>query len=161
MEYAGPGALKYRNTGHALQSIWRKEGMSGLFKGLGPTVLTNAPFSAMYYMFYRQLKETFSQPERPQAVVNFVSGSVAAATATIITQPFDVLRTSIQLSALRRSPFEALSAITAQQGFGGLFTGVVPRMAKRSLQTALVWTLYEELVPKLSTLIVAAKSQVM
>jgi solute carrier family 25, member 38 len=35
----------YNNTWHALSSIARQEGAQGLFKGLWPTVLTNAPFS--------------------------------------------------------------------------------------------------------------------
>jgi hypothetical protein len=34
-----------RNTGHALLSIAQREGPRGLFKGLLPTILTNAPFS--------------------------------------------------------------------------------------------------------------------
>ena len=40
----------------AFRSIARKETPAGLFRGLGPTVLTNAPFSALYYMFYKQLQ---------------------------------------------------------------------------------------------------------
>ncbi len=54
MEYrAPPGNVNaavaslplYRNTFHALASIAQQEGTRGLFKGLWPTVLTNAPFS--------------------------------------------------------------------------------------------------------------------
>ncbi len=43
-------------TVQALQAIVRTEGARGLFKGLLPTILTNAPFSGLYYMFYSQLK---------------------------------------------------------------------------------------------------------
>ena len=39
-----------------MDAFARKESLSGLFRGLGPTVLTNAPFSALYYMFYKQLQ---------------------------------------------------------------------------------------------------------
>ena len=33
----------------------------GLFRGLGPTVITNAPYSAFYYLFYTSLKERLQQ----------------------------------------------------------------------------------------------------
>ncbi len=38
----------------------------------------------------------------------------------------------------------------AQGGARTLMAGVAPRIAKRTLQTALLWTLYEELVPHMS-----------
>lgn len=40
----------------AFTSIARTERLPGLFRGLGPTLLTNAPFSALYYMFYKELQ---------------------------------------------------------------------------------------------------------
>lgn len=39
-----------------LIQIARAEGVSGLYRGLVPTVVTNAPFSALYYMFYIQMQ---------------------------------------------------------------------------------------------------------
>lgn len=52
MEYSGPASAAvpvYRNTAHALVSIARSEGVRGLFKGLVPTVMTNAPFSGEHH----------------------------------------------------------------------------------------------------------------
>jgi solute carrier family 25 protein 38 len=37
--------------------------------------------------------------------------------------------------------------------------GAAPRILKRTLQTALVWTLYEELVPRMSALYMLATAQ--
>ncbi|KAF5825299.1 mitochondrial carrier domain-containing protein, partial [Dunaliella salina] len=88
---------RYRNTLDAFTTISRVEGPKGLFKGLLPTMLTNAPFSALYYMFYSGLKDKLSGQERPQAVVNFSSGVVAAMGATVFTQPADVVRTRMQV----------------------------------------------------------------
>ena len=44
-----------------ITSIARQEGAVGLFRGLGPTVITNAPYSAFYYLFYTSLKERLQQ----------------------------------------------------------------------------------------------------
>ena len=46
---------------HALASIMRSEGMAGLFRGLGPTIVTNAPYSAFYYLFYTSLQQRMQQ----------------------------------------------------------------------------------------------------
>jgi len=51
-----PTACARQGVVDAFTSIARKESPAGLFRGLGPTVLTNAPFSALYYMFYKQLQ---------------------------------------------------------------------------------------------------------
>eukprot|EP00798_Chlamydomonas_sp_ICE-L_P024144 gene24144-9730_t len=78
MEYSSPTATKYSGTASALYSIATTEGVRGLFKGLVPTVITNAPFSALYYMFYTHLKRQFADSSSPKAATNFVSGTVAA-----------------------------------------------------------------------------------
>lgn len=56
MEYSGAGGHAYTSTMHALSSIWRTEGLRGMYAGLGPTALSQAPFSALYYMFYTRLQ---------------------------------------------------------------------------------------------------------
>lgn len=57
--------------------------------------------AALYYMFYSNLKDRLSSQERPQAVVNFTSGTVAAVAATVLTQPADVVRTRMQVRWFR------------------------------------------------------------
>jgi solute carrier family 25 protein 38 len=196
MEYGGPGVVgaaggaaagaggavaaastsapRYRNTFHALATIAREEGgLRGLFRGAGPTVLTNAPFSALYYLFYTRLQAALgpggggghghgsgngapsssSPTVVPAFAVNFVSGVIAATAATLATQPTDVLRTRMQLGfgagGDAPSAAAALGQVLKAQGPQVLLTGAAPRIAKRVLQTALVWTLYEEALPRL------------
>jgi solute carrier family 25 protein 38 len=179
---AAAAGRRYQNTWHALATIAREEGgLRGLFRGAGPTVLTNAPFSALYYLFYTRLQAALgpggsgggggggggggaaaqtaggggpAAPLVPAFAVNFVSGVVAAAAATLATQPTDVLRTRMQLGlgagGAAPSAAAALAQVLRAQGPAALLTGVGPRAAKRVLQTALVWTLYEELAPRLA-----------
>ncbi|KAG1681317.1 hypothetical protein FOA52_007363 [Chlamydomonas sp. UWO 241] len=211
MEYTGKDGVRYKSTAHAFSTIIRTEGIRGLFRGVVPTVLTNAPFSGLYYMMYTQLKRELAADDRPQFAVNFVSGAVAGAGSTLATQPTDVLRTRMQLgrgqaqaaagaaagaaplvggtasssgaagatagssagtitaaasstkaastsgaantssSSTTTSTWRTLGKALRQQGPASLFVGMTPRVLKRTLQTSLVWTLYEELVPRLTS----------
>jgi hypothetical protein len=92
MEYSAADATIYRHPLHALASILKKDGPTGLFRGLAFTIFTNAPFSALYYSLYIKTKEQLKASGQPQVMVNLASGSVAAVAATFFTQPFDVLR---------------------------------------------------------------------
>ncbi len=53
-----------QSTWDALSTIVRAEGPRGLFRGVVPTVATNAPFSALYYMFYKNLQSQFTKVGR-------------------------------------------------------------------------------------------------
>jgi solute carrier family 25 protein 38 len=155
---------QYRNTVHALNTIAREEGIRGLYRGLGPTILANAPFSALYYTFYTRLQDRLRAVDSslPNPAINFASGTLAAVAATLMTQPADVVRTRVQLGLARRavsgasgvhggaSIVSVLQHIATSQGYKGLLVGAAPRILKRTLQTALVWTLYEELMPRLT-----------
>lgn len=154
MEYAGHG-VKHKGTFDALITIAKKEQLPGLYRGLGPTILSNAPFSALYYMFYTNLRAKLAQDSTPTATTNFCSGAMASVAATLLTQPADIIRTHMQLGlgrgASRMGPLQTLQAIW-QLGPSAVFAGATPRVLKRSIQAALVWTIYEELQPRLKEL---------
>ena len=53
----------------------------------------STPLAAgLYYMFYIRLKEVLAADGRPQFVVNLMAGTTASVAATLLTQPFDVVR---------------------------------------------------------------------
>lgn len=114
MEYGGPNHIAYKNTADALATIAQQEGPRGLFRGLWPTVLTNAPFSALYYMLYTKLKGAMADSagdRLPPTAVNFVSGVCAATAATLLTQPSDVIRTRMQLGLPGTAQSSAISTL--------------------------------------------------
>lgn len=158
MEYGGVGAVKYKNTLDGLSYVMKTEGVRGLYRGLGPTVLSHAPFSALYYVVYTKMQSNLTKDgDKPTMAVNFFSGSVAAVIATLATQPADVLRTRMQLglpgavgTVAAQTSMQMARQIAGAQGTKGFMVGSAPRIVKRTLQAALVWTLYEELVPRIT-----------
>lgn len=156
---AAAAAFAYRSVPHALCSITQTEGVRALWGGLFPALAANVPFSTLHYVFYRQFQTMLAGRLGEGAALNFGSGAGASILATVITQPFDVLRTRAMLNLPLLSTSGACFSCptsSVQQHFNlllwtplvapsGLFAGIGPRLAKRSLQTATLWTLYEEL----------------
>jgi solute carrier family 25, member 38 len=129
------------------RDIVRENGVRGLWRGCVPTVMSNAPFSAIYYSVYSHIRNNYASADRPQVAVNLVAGVAAAMIATLATQPMDVLRSRIHLGAATSMLSSATGTIKSGPVAQMLLTGAMPRFLKRSLQTALVWTVYEELLP--------------
>jgi len=141
-------AFHYSSTAHALISILRTEGLRGLTRGLGPTLVRDVPFSGLYLMFYEQLKTWVPEEvSSTQAAVHFSCGLMAGLLASLVTQPADVVKTRLQLSSgsgLRLSG--AVLQIYSDRGLGGFTTGLVPRSLRRTLMAALAWTVYENMI---------------
>jgi solute carrier family 25 protein 38 len=108
------------------------------------------PYAALFLPLYQKYKTIFSlSTARPteSGFVKFPSAFLAGATATAITQPLDMVRSRIQLKPVEyKGFFQASSKIISQEGFLVLFTGALPRLARKSLQSAITWTTFELLV---------------
>ncbi|DBA86103.1 TPA: hypothetical protein ACH3X1_005622 [Trebouxia sp. C0004] len=144
MEYVGTSGVQYRGTVHALRTIAVSEGAAGLMRGFWPTLLSNAPFSALYYMLYSDLRRRFQKEGRSSTGVNFVSGTVAAIAATLATQPADVIRTRMQLvshNGVHMSPLQTLKIATKTGGAKALLVGTVPRVSPVPSQSQFMLTM--------------------
>ena len=138
MEASGEAGSRYvyRNVPQALAAIARTEGILSLWRGLTPNLAANAPFSAIHYMCYRKIQAAATPYLSSPTATSFLAGALASTVATLITQPLDVLRTR---AMLRIGPPAGGGSSLA------LFAGIGPRLAKRAIQTTLVWTFYEEI----------------
>ncbi|GBG65674.1 hypothetical protein CBR_g51974 [Chara braunii] len=82
MEYAAVTGQVYRNTFHALTTIGKVEGLRGLYSGLLPTLVRDAPYSGLYLLTYNQIKESsrafLPGKDIPQAYINFLADPTRA-----------------------------------------------------------------------------------
>jgi hypothetical protein len=90
----------------------------------------------------------------PPSVVGAVAGAASAACATLLTQPADVIRTELVLQRLKdkagggRAPSAVFMRILRTRGPHALFVGTTTRLARRMLQQAFTWAVYEAVVLK-------------
>ncbi|KAM3872819.1 mitochondrial glutathione transporter SLC25A40 [Diretmus argenteus] len=146
----------YRELIDCIRSAVETEGWVSLWRGWGPTLLRDVPFSAMYWYNYEKGKgwlcERYNTRE-PTFAITFISGAVSGSVASIATLPFDVVKTrrqvelgelqAINLSYQASSTFSVMSRIVAENGIGGLFAGFLPRLIKVAPACAVMISTYE------------------
>jgi solute carrier family 25 protein 38 len=152
----------YNSIVGAGKDILKTEGLRGFFSGFGATAIRDAPYAGLYVLFYEQLKKRLSLLSQKVSVagelaetmkgstsasINFGSGVLAAGLATAITNPFDAIKTRIQLQPKEYpNMLYAAKKMIRVDGFKSLFHGLALRMSRKALSSALAWTLYEELI---------------
>jgi len=155
------GQYNYTRMSTALVEIYCREGPRGLCCGLVPTLVRDAPYSGLYLMFYTQLKQCTSSLLAQAGYDVKVNGYLASAThfscgvfagllASLVTHPADVVKTRMQLEPLNYpSVAKACQQILVLNGPRGFLIGLAPRMLRRTLMSALAWTVYEEIMRQL------------
>jgi solute carrier family 25 aspartate/glutamate transporter 12/13 len=132
----GIGDKKRMTLAQALSVIMST---GGFWKGLGPCVLRDAPFSAIYFPLYATLKDEYSMG-------SFLSGGLAGGIAAFVVTPADVIKTRMQTTS--HSTFYAAIASIQAQGIATYFTGSGLRAMRSSLQFAVNFYLIESLNKK-------------
>ncbi|XP_060756240.1 probable mitochondrial glutathione transporter SLC25A40 isoform X2 [Neoarius graeffei] len=147
----------YRQLSTVIRSAVRTEGWLALWRGLGPTLFRDVPFSAMYWYSYENGKAwlcRYNKTTEPTFSIAFISGAVSGSIASIVTLPFDVAKTRRQvelgeLQARRLSPqasastYNVMKRIVAESGVKGLFAGFMPRLIKVAPACAIMISSYE------------------
>jgi solute carrier family 25 protein 38 len=86
-------------------------------------------------------------PDVNRTLVNVISGTSGGFAATIATHPFDVIKTKIQLDPNEyRNMVYGMKRVWMVDGLSGFFRGVAPRAVKKSISSAIAWTVYEEII---------------
>ena len=171
--YNNPHSLSahnYRGTLNAFSDIYKKRGVSGLYRGYGATLLRDVPFSALQFSIYENIKSYFVK-EHCEGDVNkltaqhdMVAGAVSGSIAGILTTPLDVVKTFLQTQTPvpRTAVFLELDAaenkgkaihyngiksafvgIYKQRGLRALFSGVSVRCVWTGSQSMIMFLCYE------------------
>ncbi|XP_040830495.1 mitochondrial glutamate carrier 2 [Ochotona curzoniae] len=90
------------------RELLRTEGLAGLYRGLGATLLRDVPFSIIYFPLFAKLNSLgFNElAGKASFAHSFVSGCVAGSVAAVTVTPLDVLKTRIQ--TLKKGQGEAV-----------------------------------------------------
>jgi solute carrier family 25 protein 38 len=155
----------YTSIAGGARDIFRTGGIRGFFAGYGATAARDAPSAGLYVLFYEQFKKRLSSLQAQRSVseslamgpsmaatINFSSGALASATCSFITNPFDAIKTRIQLQPQRyKNILYAARKIVVEDGVRALYDGLSLRLTRKAIGSALSWMLYEELIRRAET----------
>ena len=160
----------YSSLWQASTAIFKTEGFRGFFAGFGATAVRDAPYAGLYVLFYEESKKRLSSivgkleqkkitttsskeirgaglSSSTSAGINFASGILAAGLGTTFTNPFDAIKTRLQLMPDRYLNMgHAAKKMLREEGVASLFDGLGIRIARKAMSSALAWTVYEELI---------------
>mmetsp|Transcript_13661 Transcript_13661/g.23413 ORF Transcript_13661/g.23413 Transcript_13661/m.23413 type:complete len:356 (-) Transcript_13661:25-1092(-) len=147
----------YQSSMCVVRSILRNEGgVPGLYRGLGPVLVSIAPGLALTFGFYGWFKSIGWGDSAVHPVANLGVGAMAGGLAKLAVYPLDLVKRRMQMQYSRATPqvgewmggtktvLESLHRIVGRDGVRGLYRGVIPALAKAVPATALTFTVYEQ-----------------
>ncbi|CEG79270.1 hypothetical protein CU097_008381 [Rhizopus azygosporus] len=146
-----PGEKIYKGTVGTLSRIWHEEGIRGLYRGLGPTILGYLPTWAIYFTAYDYCKSQWANEigNEKEWLLHIISAMSAGALSTTLTNPLWVIKTRLMTQSERTSyrynnTIHAFATIAKEEGFRGFYKGLGPSLIGIS-HVAVQFPLYEKL----------------
>ena len=182
-------SMSYDLIGAAVRDAVSRGGWRSLWSGWAPSIWRDVPFSGFYFCGYELAKTRYTEiimrkerelltssstssssddsssshsisPSSSSLLkINFLSGATSAFFATILTQPFDVLKTRTQIrlgeanfvvnnkcaaaNSTEASVWRSAVNVARVHGVSGLYAGVIPRLMKVIPACAIMITSYE------------------
>jgi len=148
----------FNGTLDAMLKISRMEGVSSLWSGLSPTLVSAIPLTVTYFTMYEQLKIminnkriTYSGPEtrstgtsEAPGWVALTAGGLARFLVVTIVSPLELIRTKMQSQKMPWSDVtKCLRLLVRSQGVSGLWNGYTATLLRDVPFSALYWPLYE------------------
>jgi hypothetical protein len=138
---SGPGAGGYGSFGGALKTIFKEEGISGLWKGNVVACLRLGPYSAIKYFVFENTKDYFADADgNTPAAKRAVCGALSGSCAVLSTYPLDLVKTRLTLQKegvgldgtvykkTYNGTIDCLKKVSRDEGFGSLFKGLSPTL---------------------------------
>lgn len=167
----------YSSDFNAFSQILKTEGMRGIYKAYGATVMSFGPNSALYFMFFEQFKGFFIQNDKDTYLSKVNKGEVinlnfrqsvlcslfASALSAFITTPLDLVKFRMQVqrassdynkeSAAYRNMFQGIWKVYSTEGPKALYRGSVARVLSMAPTGTIAMTTVEMVKPIISAMI--------
>ncbi|XP_050741942.1 mitochondrial uncoupling protein 4 isoform X2 [Drosophila biarmipes] len=138
---------KYRGLLATAMGIVREEGLLKLYGGISAMILRHSLYSGIKMLTYDYMRDKMIVPDKDgNRQLSFagscISGVVAGATASILTNPTELIKIQMQMEGQRRlkgepprihNVFQALTSVYRKGGVVGLWQGTVPHTWRSAL----------------------------
>eukprot|EP00210_Caulerpa_lentillifera_P007277 g6959.t1 len=118
----------YKGVLHAFGKIHRQEGLAGLYRGVGPSVLGIVPEAAIVYGLFDLSKRAYKKVkgEEPGVIASLSFGVFSAFMGQVVAYPLETVSRRMQVHEMgSQINFGlCLNEIITKEGMGGLYRGL-------------------------------------
>ena len=146
---------EYTGSYDALAKIYQKYGLSGVYRGVGITLLRESISYGAWFGCYGTLKElTVPQGTNPSILWCMFLGAIAGECFWLSTYPIDVWKTKLQSDSFTNPKYRGILDVFSQtyktEGFIGFWRGIVPWLSRAPIASGTTFATFE-LTKKLIT----------
>ncbi|XVF54756.1 hypothetical protein PTKIN_Ptkin05aG0207200 [Pterospermum kingtungense] len=145
--------VKYKSISSGFGIMIKEQGVKGLFKGWGPTLLGYSAQGACKYGFYEFFKKYYSDIAGPEYAAKYktliyLAGSASAEViADVALCPMEAVKVRVQTQpGFARGLSDGLPKIVKAEGAGGLFKGLGPLWGRQIPYTMMKFATFENIV---------------
>tara|TARA_B100000795_G_scaffold265280_1_gene246889 strand:- start:2143 stop:3126 length:984 start_codon:yes stop_codon:yes gene_type:complete len=153
LQVQGSSQNKYTSLFDTLTKTARAEGMKGLYRGFGITVIGSAPATCLYLTSYDAAKTSLSSNvfAGNEFLAHFTAGMIAETFSCILWVPIDVTKERLQIqeqgksSTNYRGSMDAIRTILRTEGLYGIYKGYGATVASFGPYSAFYFMFYEQI----------------
>jgi len=138
------GPPQYRSFFHGVKSIVAEFGLSGVYRGVVPTVIKVSTAQATRFGVF----QCIPPEQRDSPIKAAASGAFAGGVSVLLFQGIDVVKSRMQgLEAHKyRSTIHCATELLKNEGPMAFYKGVGPRLTRVCLEVGITMSLYSEIV---------------
>ncbi|KAK6122151.1 hypothetical protein DH2020_044102 [Rehmannia glutinosa] len=144
MQALGSCPIKSASVNQALQSILKRDGLRGLYRGIGAMGLGAGPAHAVYFSVYEICKKSFSGGNPNNSAAHAMSGICATVASDAVLTPMDMVKQRLQLS---NSPYngvlDCVRRVLREEGIRAFFASYRTTVLMNAPFTAVHFATYE------------------
>jgi solute carrier family 25 (adenine nucleotide translocator) protein 4/5/6/31 len=142
-------AREFSGLGNCLSSIFKSDGLMGLYRGFGVSVQGIIIYRAAYFGFFDTAKGMLPNPKTTPFLVSWAIAQTVTTVAGIVSYPFDTVRRRMMMQSGRsdkmyKNTMDCWAKIYKTEGGNAFFKGAFSNVL-RGTGGALVLVLYDEI----------------
>ncbi|XP_018409812.1 PREDICTED: solute carrier family 25 member 45 isoform X3 [Nanorana parkeri] len=142
---------KYRGPVYCAASIFREEGITGLYRGSTALVLRDVPTVGIYFLTYEVLSKWMtSNGEMPSSWTMLFAGGCAGTVGWAAANPMDVIKSRLQMDGMYkvqyRGMYDCIQKSIKQEGLRVLLKGLTVNSLRAFPVNAVTFLSYEKLL---------------
>lgn len=144
----------YKSFTGTISRVFRTEGVTGFYKGIGPTLAQVIPYMGLAFHVHSRAGEYLGGLINNKGTVDFLAGGIAGITSKTAMMPFDVVRKRLQIQgsayeayAVKSLPkytglVDCVQRMWVTEGFVGFYRGLGLALVKSGPATATTFLVY-------------------